>query len=311
MFWIDIIWEIQNLLTPAGFAILINILVIDVVMSGDNAILIGMATKDLKWKERKKAIFFWIMLATLLRVLFSFFAVFLLSIFGIKLAWGLLLLYVVWKFYKEVRVGGGHHEDIKVKATLLGAIYMIVIADVSMSLDNVLAVAGASHGNIVALGIGLVISIILMAFASNLIAKYLNEYPQIQWVWLMAILVVAMWMVYDWALDINGHMTQFNVLPFVVFIVGSIFVVLQQKYIPPLAEDKLRNWIGNNYMMIISGFLLLILIMMFFGDSIKNYMFSHLAIFYTILFAMLFVILEMFTLIKVKNKSWKEKILWR
>jgi predicted tellurium resistance membrane protein TerC len=80
----------------------------------------------------------------------------------------------------------------KVKATFLSAIYMIVVADVSMSLDNVLAVAGASHGNVVALGVGLIISIILMAFASNLIAKYLNEYPQIQWVGLMAILVVAM-----------------------------------------------------------------------------------------------------------------------
>lgn len=110
-------------------------------MSGDNAILIGMATKDLKGKERSKAITIGIALATLLRIVFSFFAVYLLSIFGIKLAGGILLLYVVWKFYKEMRTGGAHHNDIKVKATLMGAIYMIVIADFSMSLDNVLAVA--------------------------------------------------------------------------------------------------------------------------------------------------------------------------
>lgn len=197
-----------------------------------------------------------------------------------------------------MRLGGGHHAEVAVKTTLLGAIYMIVIADFSMSLDNVLAVAGASHGNFVALAIGLIVSIILMAFFSNLIAKYLNEYPQIQWVGLMAILVVAMGMVYDGTLDLNGHITQFNILPLVVFIVGSIFVVLQQKYIPPLAEDSLRKWIGDNYMMIISAFLMLILVMLFFGDVIKNFMFSHIALFYTLLFTMLFIILEMFTLIR-------------
>ena len=312
MFWVDIVWELYSLFTPAWITILINLLIIDIVMSGDNAILIGMATKDLKWAERTKAISIWILLATVLRIVFSFFAVFLLSVFGIKLAWGLLLMYVVWKFYKEIRVWGSHHDDLKVKATFLWAIYMIVVADVSMSLDNVLAVAGASHGNVVALWIWLVISIILMAFASNLIAKYLNEYPQIQWVGLMAILVVAMGMVYDGSMDINGHISQFNILPFVVFIVGSVFVVLQQKYIPPLAEDSLRKWIGNNYMTIISSFLLLILVMMFFWDSIKAFMFSHLAIFYTVLFAMLFVILEVFTLVKVHQKKWlMEKLFFK
>lgn len=142
-----------------------------------------------------------------------------------------------------------------------------------------------------------------MAFASNLIAKYLDKYPQIQWVGLLAILIVAMGMVYDGSLDINGEISHFNILPFVVFVVGSVFVVLQQKYIPPLAEDKVRNWIGQNYMMIISSFMILFLVMIFFGDSIKEYMLSHMALFYTVLFSMLFVILEMFSLVRKHRTS--------
>lgn len=300
---LNLVQEFQNLMTPAWFAILINLLLIDVVMSWDNAILIGMATKWLEPVNRRKAILLGIALATVLRISFSFFAVFLLSVFWIKLAGGLLLLYVVWKFYKEMRTWGAHHEDIKTKATLMGAIYMIVMADFSMSLDNVLAVAGASHGNILALGIGLIASIILMAFASNIIASYLDKYPQIQWVGLLAILTVAMWMVYEGVIDINGHITQFNVLPMVVFIVGTIFVVLQQKYIPPLAEEKIQNWMHSNYMAVISGFLILSLLSIFFWDTIKAYIFSHVAILYTVLIIFLFVILEMFSLSKKAKKQ--------
>lgn len=302
--------EFLELLTPAGFAVLLNILVIDVVMSGDNAILIWMATKWLKWSERKKAIFFWIFFATILRIGFSFFAVYMLWVFWLKLAGGLLLLYVVWKFYKEIRLSGEWVHTLKNATTLMWAIYLIVIADVSMSLDNVLAVAWASHWNIVALGIWLVLSIALMGFASNLIAKYLNDYQQIQWVWLFAILVVAMGMIYEWSLDISWNITHFNILPFIVFVVWSLFVVLQQKYIPPLTENKIQKWLSENYMYVISTFLLLLVILMVLWDTVKAFLFSHIAVFYSVLFMMLFLILEMFSLIREQKrpKTLKEKI---
>lgn len=178
-----IMQHVSELSSIEGLLVVINIILIDIVMSGDNAILIGMATRKLEGKERKKAIFFGIMLATVLRIIFAFFAVYLLSMVGIKLAGGILLLYVVWKFYRELRTAehAEHHIDAK-KSGLMAAIYTIIVADVSMSLDNVLAVAGAANENVVALGIGLVFSIFLMAFASHYIASYLDKYPQIQWV---------------------------------------------------------------------------------------------------------------------------------
>lgn len=138
----EFIHSFGELGSTAGLLALANIIFIDIVMSGDNAILIGMATNKLKGEERKKAIMIGIVLATVLRVLFASVAVYLMSVVGLKLAGGLLLLYVVWKFYKELR-GGSHggHGDVAVAGTLAAAIWTIIIADVSMSLDNVLAVA--------------------------------------------------------------------------------------------------------------------------------------------------------------------------
>lgn len=195
--------EFAELLTPVGIFALINIIFIDVIMSGDNALLIGMATKNLPPKDRKKAIFWGVILATILRVIFAVFAVYLLGIIGVRLAGGLLLMYVVYKLFREIRHEmAPKAEKESIPTTLKAAIASIIIADVSMSLDNVLAVAGASHGNIVALGIGLIISIILMAVASNFMALALQKYPKIQWLGLVVLLYVAGHMVYSGGVEV-------------------------------------------------------------------------------------------------------------
>ena len=131
--------------------------------------------------------------ATVLRIIFSLGVVFLLQIPGLEFLGAILLLYVVWKFYHEIRASEHHAEDEGGSSqNFWGAIRTIIIADVAMSLDNVLAVAGASHGNIVNLMIGLVVSIILMVIASGYIAKLLERYPSIQWVGLFVILFTAL-----------------------------------------------------------------------------------------------------------------------
>lgn len=181
------------LFTSAGAFALLNIIIIDLVMSGDNAILIGMATKRLTGADRKKAIFWGVAGATILRIIFSLGVVWLMQIPGLEFLGAILLLYVVWKFYREIRAHEHHEEGSGAGGTTFwAAIQTIIIADVAMSLDNVLAVAGASHGNVVNLIIGLVFSIILMVVASGYIANLLVKYPSIQWIGLFIILFTAL-----------------------------------------------------------------------------------------------------------------------
>ncbi|EKD30418.1 MAG: integral membrane protein TerC [uncultured bacterium (gcode 4)] len=296
--------QFLDLFTANGAIVLLNIILIDIVMSGDNAILIGMATRKLQGAERKKAIFFGIALATVFRIILAFFAVFLLSLVGVKFAGGLLLLYVVWKFYRELRMPDHeeHHIDAK-KAGLIAAIWTIIIADFSMSLDNVLAVAGAAHENIAALGIGLVFSIALMAFASNLIAKYLDKYPGIQWVGLFVILFVAMEMILSGTHELDTKFLHYNILPFVLFILGGLFVVLHAKYIRPADERKLALYLQNHTLSILSVSIALLFVVLFFGDSIAVYIRSHASVFYSILFILFFSLLEVVSLVRMRQRK--------
>jgi len=274
-------------------------------MSWDNAIIIWMATKDLDQKYRKKAIIIGIVLATIFRIILAFFTVFLLSIVWLKFAGWLLLLYVVWKFYKELRVWN-HEEHIwktKKESTFMYAIYTIIIADISMSLDNVLAVAGASHDNIVTLWIGLIFSIILMAFASNYIAKSLNKYPQIQWIWLFVILFVAIEMILNGTSDIDSKLHIANLLPFSIFIIWAFFIVLHQKYIKPINEESIKNYLSKNYLKVIIIILSLVLVLIFMWDKIVNYLNSHHALQYSIIFVIMIIILELFSILKHKIKK--------
>jgi len=178
--------------------IFFEIVFIDLVLAGDNAIIIGMVASQFQADQRKKIIFWGIGAAVVLRIIFTLVAAYLLQINGLRLIGGILLLYIVYKLYIDVIKNSSESEkNIKVdKSNLLKAITTVIIADVTMSLDNVLGVAGAAKDHYVLLIFGLALSIVLMATAANLISKWIKEYRWIAWIGILAILVVAIDLIY-------------------------------------------------------------------------------------------------------------------
>ena len=177
--------------------ILSQIIFIDLVLAGDNAIIIGMVASKFPVDQRKKVIFWGIGGAVILRIILTMLTAYLLQITGLRLIGGLLLLYIVYKLYVDVIKGQSNEEDIKVdNSSFIKAIWTVLLADFTMSLDNVLGVAGAAGDHYVLLIFGLVLSIILMATAANLISRWINEYKWIAWIGLIAILVVAIELIY-------------------------------------------------------------------------------------------------------------------
>jgi len=178
--------------------IFFQIVFIDLVLAGDNAIIIGMVASQFQTDQRKKIIFWGIGAAVILRIIFTLVAAYLLQINGLRLIGGILLLYIVYKLYIDViKNSSENKENIKVdKSSLLKAITTVIIADVTMSLDNVLGVAGAAKDHYVLLIFGLALSIALMATAANLISKWIKEYRWIAWIGILAILVVAIDLIY-------------------------------------------------------------------------------------------------------------------
>jgi YjbE family integral membrane protein len=201
----------MDIFTAAGLTALLQVIAIDLVLAGDNAVVIGLAAAGLEATQRRKAIIVGIVAATVLRILFASVAVYLLAIVGLLLAGGLLLLWVCWKMWRELRAGhGGNHEAAGAEGaprkTFFQAATQIVIADVSMSLDNVLAVAGAAREHPSVLVIGLALSIALMGIAANLIARLLNNHRWIAYVGLLIILYVSLDMIHRGAVEVLPYM---------------------------------------------------------------------------------------------------------
>ena len=182
---------------PEQLVILGQIIFIDLVLAGDNAIIIGMVASKFPVEQRKKVIFWGIGGAVILRIILTMLTAYLLQITGLRLIGGLLLLYIVYKLYTDVIKGQSGDEDIKVdNSSFMKAIWTVLLADFTMSLDNVLGVAGAAGDHYVLLIFGLVLSIILMATAATIISRWINEYKWIAWIGLIAILVVAIELIY-------------------------------------------------------------------------------------------------------------------
>lgn len=287
-----------DLVSAGGFMALANILLIDLVMSGDNAIMIGMAVRALQGRTRRWAIVLGVLLATVLRITLACFATLLLSVTGLQLAGGFLLLYVVWKFYRELRRPAGveSHAAGHTQSGLLAAIWTIVLADVSMSLDNVLAVAGASHGNLVALGIGLVVSILLMGLASNLVARYLDRYPWLQWAGLLAILFVAAEMMLTGSMSVREKLGGVNILPAVIIAAAVVFSVLHVRTITPASEERFKEWLGGNYLLILVLVAVALFMLTLFGDRLHDWLFAHKPTLFVVLTLWLGGVLELFAL---------------
>tara|TARA_B100000795_G_scaffold112721_1_gene83574 strand:- start:90 stop:683 length:594 start_codon:yes stop_codon:yes gene_type:complete len=188
---------LSDLLGTEQLIILTQIIFIDLVLAGDNAIIIGMVASKFPAEQRKKVIFWGIGGAVILRIILTLLAAYLLQIPGLRLVGGLLLLYIVYKLYVDVIKGLANENDIKVDSSnFMRAIWTVLLADFTMSLDNVLGVAGAAGDHYILLIIGLALSIILMATAASLISKWINEYKWIAWVGLFAILIVALQLIY-------------------------------------------------------------------------------------------------------------------
>ena len=186
-----------ELFSPEQITILTQIIFIDLVLAGDNAIIIGMVASKFPIEQRKKVIFWGVGGAIILRIILTLMTAYLLQITGLRLIGGLMLLYIVYKLYIDVIKGSASEEDIKVdNSSFFKAIWTVLLADFTMSLDNVLGVAGAAGHHYNLLIFGLLLSIILMAVAANLISSWIKRYKWIAWIGLLAILFVAIELIY-------------------------------------------------------------------------------------------------------------------
>ena len=179
--------------------IFFQIVFIDLVLAGDNAIIIGMVASQFDHNLRKKIIFWGIGAAVVLRIIFTLITAYLLQINGLKTIGGILLLYIAYKLYKDV-IKNEDQDKQKIKtdnSTLFKAIMTVIVADVSMSLDNVLGVAGAAKDHYILLVFGLILSIFLMAVVATIISRWIRKYKWIGWLGLLAILVVAIELIYS------------------------------------------------------------------------------------------------------------------
>ena len=211
--------DLSSLLTPEAIAAFFEILVIDIVLAGDNAIVVGALAAGLPPEQRKKVILIGVLAALVLRVAFALLVTQLLQIVGLILAGGLLLLWVAWKMWRELHhsgesagseeVPGDEHSGVKSAKTFAAAAWGVALADVSMSLDNVLAVAGAAKDHPWILVFGLILSVILMGVAANFIAKYIERYRWIAYVGLLVIVWVAAKMIWDGWHDVVPHIGPF------------------------------------------------------------------------------------------------------
>ncbi len=226
--WQHIVNDFSNITSPSAMAAFVQILMIDIVLAGDNAIVVGALAAGLPAEQRRKVIMIGILAALVLRIVFALGITFLLAQGGwLIVAGGLLLLFVAWRMYRDLRadhstdsagspeVEGDENSGIKPAKSFAAAAWGVAVADVSMSLDNVLAVAGAAKDHPGILIVGLILSVILMGVAANIIAKYIERFKWIAWIGLLVILYVAIKMIKDgWiAMQSEGTTVAMSLMP--------------------------------------------------------------------------------------------------
>lgn len=227
--WDHIVNDFSNITSPSAMSAFIQILMIDIVLAGDNAIVVGALAAGLPAEQRRKVIMIGIIAALILRIIFALGISFLLAQGGwLIFAGGLLLLWVAWRMYRDIRadhatdsegspeIEGDENSGIKSPKSFAAAAWGVAVADVSMSLDNVLAVAGAAREHPGILIVGLILSVILMGIAANIIAKYIERFRWIAWIGLVVILYVAVKMIYE------GYLEMMNVGSHAMVMLGMI-----------------------------------------------------------------------------------------
>jgi YjbE family integral membrane protein len=191
---------------PADLTVLAQVVMIDVALAGDNAVVVGLAVAGLPMRQRRAAVLLGIGGATLLRILLGTVALRLLDIIGLTLAGGLLLLWVCWRMFRELRTAQTAHTDAGSGKSLRQAMLQIIVADLSMSVDNVLAVAGAAHGHPWVLVAGLLLSVVLMGMAATVVAQLLGRFRWIGWIGLLIVLQVAIDMIWTGGWNVFGNL---------------------------------------------------------------------------------------------------------
>ena len=209
--WDAIVHDFSNITEPAAFAAFLQVLMIDLVLAGDNAIVVGALAAGLPPEQRKKVILIGVIAALVLRILFALIVTQLMQVIGLILVGGLLLLWVAWRMWRDLHHEGeswgseeivcDEHAGLKPAKSFVAAAWAVAIADVSMSLDNVLAVAGAARDHPGILIVGLVFAVAMMGIAANIIARYIERYKWIAWIGLLVIVYVAGKMIYDGWMD--------------------------------------------------------------------------------------------------------------
>lgn len=215
--WQHIVNDFSNITSPSAFSAFIQVLMIDIVLAGDNAIVVGALAAGLPADQRKKVIAIGVLAALVLRVFFALTVSWLLGIVGLVLAGGILLLWVAWRMYRDIKghdstespgspeIEGDEHSGITAPKSFASAAWAVAVADVSMSLDNVLAVAGAARDHPGILIVGLIVAVALMGVAANIIAKYIERYRWIGWIGLTVIVYVAGKMIWEGWHEVQPH----------------------------------------------------------------------------------------------------------
>ena len=210
--WASIVKDFSNITEPAAFSAFLQVLMIDLVLAGDNAIVVGALAAGLPAEQRKKVILIGVAAALVLRIAFALIVTQLMQIVGLILVGGLLLLWVAWRMWRELRhdtessagspeIAGDEHSGLKPAKSFAGAAWAVAVADVSMSLDNVLAVAGAAREHPGILIVGLIFAVALMGLAANIIARFIERYRWIAYAGLVVIVYVAVNMMYKGWID--------------------------------------------------------------------------------------------------------------
>lgn len=219
--WDAIVHDFSNIGEPAAFAAFIQVLLIDLVLAGDNAIVVGALAAGLPPEQRRKVILIGVGAALVLRIGFALVVQQLLGIVGLVLAGGILLLWVAWRMYRDIHghnagespgsaeVAGDEHSGLAPAKSFAAAAWGVAIADVSMSLDNVLAVAGAAREHPGILIVGLIFAVAMMGVAANILAKYIERYRWIAWIGLLVIVYVAGKMIWEGWHDVHPHFMEF------------------------------------------------------------------------------------------------------
>jgi YjbE family integral membrane protein len=211
--WAAIVKDFSNITSPSALTAFLQVLMIDIVLAGDNAIVVGALAAGLPPEQRKKVIFIGVIAALVLRVIFALMVTWLLGIIGLVFAGGVLLLWVAWKMYRDItrsestespgspEIMGDENSGIRSAKSFAAAAWAVAVADVSMSLDNVLAVAGAAKDHPGIMIVGLIFAVALMGIAANIIAHYIERFKWIAWVGMAVIVYVAGKMIYDGWVD--------------------------------------------------------------------------------------------------------------